>query len=150
LGSILLADDSFDKPLRQTIVRFEHSAYIRRSENSRILLYCSYYKDFMIKQLDDPGMKGTRWVTMTPINNGQTPPCLRSHATTERFIEKGWWSFIGVKRQLLFLEAADGQDGGEFVRIFNLKTRRKIFEDSVSLAHFRIDFADTSDGRMSM
>jgi hypothetical protein len=142
--------EPFDKPVRETVVDLGQSRYLRPSTSSRILLACFYYPTFMVKQLDDPGMKGTLWVTFGPILNGQTPPCRRSHGSTERFIAKGWWGFIGVKGQFLFLEAADGEDGGMPVRILDLKTRRKVFEDSISLTDFGIDFSYAPDGRMSM
>jgi len=148
-GSILLAED-FDKPVLKTVVDLGHSLYLRPSSSSRILLNCYYYQGFMVKQLDDPGLKGTRWVTVTPVLNGDAPACRRSHGSTERFMAKGWWGFIGMKGQLLFLESADGEDDGMPVRILDLKTGRKIFEDSISLTHFRIDLARTPDGRMSM
>ena len=138
-----------DEPLRKTDVDLEQSAYLRPGTRSHILLSCFYYRDFMVKQLDDPGMKGVRWVTIAPVLNGQMPPCRRSHGPTERFIAKGWWGFIGVERQLLLLEAADGEDDGIAVRVLDLRTKRKIFEDSISLTHFRIEFAYTQDGKVS-
>jgi len=55
-----------------------------------------------------------------------------------------------VKDQLLFLEAADGENDGMPIRILDLKTGRKIFEDSISLTDFRFDFAYTSGSKMSM
>src|SRR6202012_1959234 len=109
------------------------SPYLRPSTSSHISLFYSYYAAFMVKELDDPGLKGTLWVTVTPIHNGHCPVCQRSHGSLERFIAKDWWSFIGVKGQLLFLEAADGEDDGMPFRILDLKTGKKIFEDSVSL-----------------
>jgi hypothetical protein len=148
-GSVVRAE-SFDKPLRDTVVDLGLSRYLRPSAHSHISLYCLYYSTFMVKQLDDPGMKGTRWVTIAPIRNGHAPECQRSHDSTERFLAKEWWSFIGVKDQLLFLEAADGEDGGLPMRFLDLKTGRKIFEDSISLTDSRIEFAYTPDGKMSI
>ena len=66
----------------------------------------------MVKELDDPGLKGTRWVTVTPISSDDSPACRLAHASTERFMAKEWWSFEGVKGSLLFLEAADGDSNG--------------------------------------
>lgn len=149
LGSILLAED-FDKPLRKTVLDLGQSPYLRPSSSSRVLLSCYYYQGYMVKQLNDPGLKGIRWVTITPVLSGDASACRRSHASAERFMAKEWWGFMGVKGQLLFLAAADGEDGGIAVRILDLKTGRKIFEDSVSLTHFGIDFGHTPGGRMSM
>jgi hypothetical protein len=76
----------------------------------------------MAKQLDDPGLKGTRWAMIAHILNGHVPVCRRSHGPTERFFAKEWWSFMGVKGSLLFLEAADGSSGGMPFRILDMKT----------------------------
>jgi len=148
LGSLAFAE-SFDEPLRKSVVDLGRSPYLLPTSPSQIELFCYYYPAFMIKQLNDPGLKGTRWVTIVPILNGHVPACSRSHGSAERFIEKEWWTFIGVKGSLLFLEAADGEDGGMPFRILDLKTGKKIFEDSVwGDGHF--EFADTFDGEMSL
>lgn len=148
--SSAIRTESFDKPLRETVVDLGQSSYLGPAPNSRILLSCFYYPTFMVKQLNDPGVKGTLWVTTTAILNRQVPSCRRSHSAAEGFLAKGWWRFIGIKGELLFLEAADGEDGGMDVRILNLKTGRKIFEDSMSLINSKVDFAYAEDGRMSM
>jgi len=146
VGAVSRADD---KPLRKIDIDLGQSRYLRPSPRNHILLSCFYYPGLMVKQLDDPGMKGVRWVTITPLVNGQEPQCRRSHGPDEQFIAKGWWGFIGVEKQLLLLEAADGQDDGTAVRVFDLKSKKKIFEDSISLSHFRIEFAHTQDGKVS-
>ena len=148
LGPVVLAE-SFDKPLQETVVDLGPSPYLMPRTGSRIQLFCSYYPAFMIKQLDDPGQKGTRWVTIVPILNGHVPTCRPSHGPTERFIAKEWWTFIGAKGPLLFLEAADGSSGGMPFRVLDLKTRKKIFEDSKWWnGHF--EFVQTPDGKMSL
>lgn len=120
-GSMLLAED-FDQPLRKTVVDLGPSVHIMPGSSSPVLLSCYYYQGFMVKELDDPGLKGAPWVTITPIPNGEASPCRRSHGARERFMAKGWWGFIGVKGRLFFLEAADGEDDGMAVRILDLKT----------------------------
>lgn len=149
-ASLLRADDSSDEPLKKTEVDLGQYSYLKPSPRNHILLSCFYYPAVMVKQLHDPGVKGVLWVTITPISNARTPECRRSHGSTERFIARGWWGFIGIKGQILMLEAADGEDGGMAVRFLNLKTGRRVFEDSIALGDFRIDFAQTQDGRMSM
>jgi hypothetical protein len=149
LGSIALTE-SFDKPLRETVVDLGPSPYLMPNNPSHIKLYCSYYPTFMIKELDNPGMKGTRWVTMTPILDGQTPKCHLWHDTKELFFAKEWWSFIGVKGSLLFLEAADGDsNGGMPFRILDLKTGKKIFEDS-AWWNGHLEFVHTTDENVSL
>lgn len=154
LGSSTLASialtESFDKPVRKTIVNLGRSRYLMPNDPARIQLSCSYYSDFMVKELDDPGMKGTRWVTITPVINEDAPTCQLAHASTERFVAKVWWSFEGVKGSLLFLEAADGDNnGGMPFRILDMKTGRKVFEDSArGIGH--LEFAHESDGSISL
>jgi hypothetical protein len=121
--------ESFDKPIRTTVVNLGRST--TPYSNARILLSCFYYPDFMVKELNDRGVKGVRWVTVTPVINEDAPPCRLAHSSTERFMAKEWWSFEGVKGSLLFLEAADGDDnGGMPFRILDMKTGKKILEDS--------------------
>jgi hypothetical protein len=141
--------ESFDKPLRKTVVDLGPSAYLMPGSKSHIQLYCAYYPDFMVKELDDPGLKGTLWVTIAPIVNGHFPKCRRWHDSTERFFAKGWWGFIGVKGQLLFLQAADGSSGGMPFRILDLNTGKKIFEDSARWDG-HLEFAHTPDGKMTL
>jgi hypothetical protein len=149
LASVALAE-SFDKPLRETVVDLGRSAYLMPNNPSRIKLSCSYYSAFMVKELDDPGLKGTRWVTIVSVRNGHVPVCRLSHGSTERYIAKEWWSFIGVKGSLLFLEAADGDENmGMPFRVLDLKSGKKIFEDS-AWWDGHLEFAHTPDGRMSL
>lgn len=131
VGTIAYAE-SFDKPVRQVVVNLGRSPYLMRNDPSRIQLFCLYYPAFMVKELNNPGLKGTRWVTVTPIFNDDAPKCQLAHAPTERFLAKEWWSFEGVKGSLLFLEAADGDgNGGNPFRVLDVKTGKKVFEDSV-------------------
>jgi hypothetical protein len=141
--------ESFDQPIRKTVINLGRSAYLMPNSPSRVELSCSYYAAFMAKELDDPGMKGTRWVTITPIQDGHIPKCRVSHSSTEKFIAKEWWTFIGAKGSLLFLEAADGDDNqGMPFRVLELKTGEKIFEDSAWDSN--LTFSRTPDGKISL
>jgi hypothetical protein len=149
-GVVALAE-TFDKPVRETVVDLGPSPYLMPSDRSRIKLYCGYYVDFMVKELDDPGQKGTLWVTITPILNKQPPACRLTHGSNERFIAKGWDGFVGVKGSLLFLEAPDGENGGMPFRILDWKTGKEIFSDSVALPYYKLrgfDFIHTSSGEL--
>jgi hypothetical protein len=140
---------SFDKPDRETVVNLGRSIYLMPNNPSRIELSCFYYSDFMVKQLNDPGVKGTLWVTITPIISQDLPACRTAHAPTERFMAKEWWSFEGVKGSLLFLEAADGDsNGGMPFRILDMKTEKKVFEDSAR-GGSQMEFSHVLDGSMS-
>jgi hypothetical protein len=142
--------ESFDKPVRKTVVNLGRSPYLMPNNPSRILLSCFYYPDFMVKELNNPGLKGTRWVTVTSVTKENLPACRLAHESTERFMAKAWWSFEGVKGSLLFLEAADGDDnGGMPFRILNIKTGKKIFADSAQgIGHLK--FVHTTDETVSL
>lgn len=154
LGNSILCSvasaESFDKPGRKTVVNLGRSRYLMPNDPRQIQLSCFYFADFMVKELDDPGLKGVRWVTITPVINQHELACRLTHASTERFMAKAWWGFEGVKGSLLFLEAADGDDnGGMPFRIIDLKTNKKIFEDSAWWSG-HLEFVPTSDGNMSL
>lgn len=140
--------ESFDKPVRTAVVDLGRSRYLMPKSPARILLSCFYYQNFMVKELDNPGLKGTRWVTLTYFGNDDAPACRQAHSSTERFMAKDWWSFAGVKGSLLFLEAADGDDnGGIPFRALDLETGRKIFEDS-QWWNGHLEFTHTTDGAL--
>jgi hypothetical protein len=142
--------ESFDKPVRKTVVNLGRSPYLMPNNPARIQLSCFYYPDFMVKELNNPGLKGVRWVTITPVTNEDLPACRLTHASTERFMAKAWWGFEGVKGSLLFLGAADGDgNGGMPFRILDLKTGIKIFEDSArGIGH--LEFVQASDESISL
>ena len=149
LGSAASAE-SFDKPIRKTFVNLGRSSYLIPNDPRRIQLSCFYFADFMVKELNDPGLKGVRWVTITPVIDEDLPACRLTRASTERVMAKEWWSFEGVKGSLLFLEAADGDgNGGMPFRVIDLKTEKRIFEDSAWWSG-QIEFVPTSDGKMSL
>jgi hypothetical protein len=142
--------ESFDKPVRQMVVDFGPTPYMQRNSGMRIELTCSYYPAFVVKQLEDEGQKGTQWVTIVPIIRGDLPPCQPSHGSSERFIAKDGWFFIGAKGQLLFLEASEGdENAGMPFRVLDWKTGRKIFEDSAWWDD-HLAFEHSSDERLSM
>jgi hypothetical protein len=148
-ASVALAE-SFDKTVHKTVVNLGRSPYLMPNNPARIQLSCYYYHDFMIKELNDPGLKGVRWVTVTPVTNEEAPACRLAHASTERWMAKGWWGFEGVKGSLLFLEAADGDsNAGMPFRVLDLGTGKKIFEDS-ALWNGQLEFAHTAGGTVSL
>jgi hypothetical protein len=148
-GSVALAE-SFDKPVRKTVVNLGRSPHLMANDPRPIQLSCFYYPDFMVKELNNPGLKGVRWVTITPVINEDAPACRLAHDSTERFMAKEWWSFEGVKGSLLFLEAADGDDnGGMPFRILDLKTGKKIFEDS-AWWNGHLELVHTTDETVSL
>jgi hypothetical protein len=142
--------ESFDQPVRKTVVNLGRSPYLMPNNPSRIQLFCFYYRDFMIKELNNPGLKGVRWVTITPVIKKDAPACRLAYAPSERIMAKEWWSLEGVKGSLLFLEAADGDDnGGMPFRVLDMTTGKKIFEDSAWWKD-HLEFERAADGRMSL
>jgi hypothetical protein len=154
-NSLALAE-SFDKPLRKTVVDLGRSSYLLPTSPLRVRLSCFYYPAFMVKELNDPGLKGADWIAIAPILNGRLPACGRSHGAGEQLIGRRWSGyFSGVKGQLLFLDASDGTNEGMPFAIFDWKTLRKIFQDSVLFWNSgsvdpHIEFAYAPDGKMSM
>jgi hypothetical protein len=148
-GAVPLTE-SFDKPVRKTVVNLGPSRTIMPNYPARIQLSCFYYPSFMVKELYDQGVKGTQWVTITPVINGDAPACRLAHSSTEQFMTKDGWFFEGVKRSLLFLEASEGdQNAGMPFRILDMKTGQKVFEDSARGGSHRA-FAYASDGNISL
>jgi hypothetical protein len=142
--------ESFDKPVHKTVVNLGRSPYLMPNDPAQIQLSCFYYQDFMVKELNNPGLKGVRWVTATPVINEAAPPCRLAHAPAERFMAKEWWGFEGVKGSLLFLEAADGDsNAGMPFRILDMKTGKKLFEDS-AWWNGHLEFVHTTDGTVSL
>ncbi len=151
-----LAAESFDKPLRRTAVDLGRSSYLMPDNPSRMELTCSYYPDFMIKQLDDPGLKGAAWIRIVSVADGHIPACARSRQTGEKGFGRRWSGyFAGVKGQFIFLDAADGVDGGMRFAVFDARTGQKLFEDSALRwegheIKDKLVFAHGTDDRLSM
>lgn len=125
--------DTFDVAQKKTVVDFGLSENNPPGgQNLRIKLYCFFYPDFVIKEYSNEGEKGAEWVAIVPIHGGTTSACVRTHASDERIFKWPEWSgyFKGVKGNLVFLNDADGTDGGIPFTIYDFKTGSKIFRDS--------------------
>jgi len=147
-GSVASAE-SFDKPVRKTVVNLGRSLSLMPNSRAQIQLTCFYYPTFMIKQVIDPGEKGTQSVTVDTVLNSHFPACRQSRSPTERLFPNDGWFFIGAKGSLLFLEAEEGDDnGGMPFRILEVKSGKKIFEDSAWWEDHLV-FVPTSDGTVS-
>jgi len=143
--------ESFDKPLREKVVDLGQSPeLLRQGPDNHVKLTCSYYPNFMVKQLNDPGNKGALFIAIVPIRPGHISTCTRRHGPGEK-VFKDWFGYIGgVKRDLVFLFAADGNNEGLYFGVFDSKTMVEIFRDSVWLLHDEIDFAHASDTQMTL
>jgi hypothetical protein len=159
LGTAAAHAESFDKPLEQKVVDLGRSKNLMPDSKEQIQLTCSYYPHFMVKELGDPGLKGSVFVSITPTDPRQLPPCTRTHGPEEEVIaaqdQSHWFGrFGGVKRNLIFLYAADGDvDGGIRFAAFDPKTTKKVFEDSVKLSEGGdndLHFAPSSDTQITL
>lgn len=136
--------ESFDKPLRKTVLDLGHSQYLMKNDNRHATVTCWYYGHFMIKEQNDPGIKGAELIALVPVRPGQVPKCLRALQPGEKEFTE-WdeeykrvvsWNgyFAGVKRDLIFLERPDGDDNsGIPFAAFESDAQTRFFEDSVAL-----------------
>jgi hypothetical protein len=147
--------ESFDKPVYEKVVDFGQSLELRPSADNHVKLTCSYYPNFMVKELNDPGLKGAL-ITLVPVRPGHSPGCTRWRSPEERVFKNWSGYFGGVKRDLVFLYDADGTDGGLPFTTFDSKTQTKIFRDSVSLLdshgerNDELNFVQASDKQITL
>jgi hypothetical protein len=124
---------SYDKPLKEVVVDLGHSQYRPMNPEMHNKLSCYYYKNYLVKQLDET-QKGAEWFGIVPLKGGTMPECSQTKEANEirinddsKYVWEGY--FIGVIRDYLFLDSADGQDGALAFGIFDLHTGKKLFED---------------------
>jgi hypothetical protein len=148
--------EPFDKPLQKKVVNFGHSQYLMPNDDRHVKLTCSYYPNFMVKELNDPGNKGALLIALVPVRPGQSPGCTRTHGPGEKVFKDWDGYFGGVKRDLVFLYASDGTGGGLPFTAFDSKTQAKVFRDSVSLfdshgeRNHELDFVQASDRQITL
>jgi len=143
--------ESFDKPIRKVVVEVGQSKHFSPNDDRDFSLECFYYPAFMVKQLWAKDWKGTVMVTAISSPPDQLPPCRITINDPGESGEDGW-VFIGAKGPLLFWEAPDGLNGGEDFRVVDLRTGKKIFEDTALIWNRRaiqpFGFASAPDGKM--
>lgn len=144
--------ESFDKPLRTKVVNFGHSKYLRPNSPSQVELTCFYFESFVVKQFVNPGLKGSRLVTMVPVAGGKVLPCQVKHDPAERSVTEDGWYFVGAKSDLLFIQASEGdENSGMPFRVVSAKTNEKVFEDSSYFyRQTHIRFTHTADGTLAL
>ena len=95
-------------------------------------LTCFYYRGLMVKQLTNRWIKGAIFLSFLRFDKAQ-PACVKEHSSDEKVLDNHEWSgyFRGkVKGDLVFFDAADGDDGGMPFAVYDSKTQKKIFEDN--------------------
>jgi hypothetical protein len=135
--------------LRQTVAK--KSSRLRPisvpDATEHVKLTCAYYPKFMVKELNDPGLKGAL-ITFLPNGPGGASGCTRRRRSEEKVFD--WPGYYGgVKRDLIFLVDADDTDGLGF-GIFDSKTGAKVFEDVVSISHDQLDFVRNANSQTTL
>ncbi len=136
-GSFALADFS-DKALKKVVVDLGPSSYLPDPSSPHSVLTCIFFPNFMVKEIDNPWVKGTVLTAIVPISSDAQPTCTQSHAAQEQYLEgeaSSWWGFWGAKGNLLFFMGADGTNGGMPVLIYDFSARKKVFEDFAELSY---------------
>lgn len=134
LGSMVPARaDTFDAPIEKKVVDLGLSPSNAPGEqNLRIKLSCWFYPGFLVKEYNDAGEKGAKWIAIVPSQGAATPACSPGRSTGERRIQWPEWSgyFKGAKGNLVFIDDVDGVNGGMRFVVFDSRTAKRIFEDS--------------------
>jgi hypothetical protein len=129
--------ESFNKPIKETVVDLGLSPYYPVVRRVHGQLRCHYFPIFMVKELDWK-QKGDDWISIAPNTRAHLTPCSQEHGQSEIVIppENGLAGYFGgVKANLVFLDAADCFDSGCPFGVFEPFTGKKLFEDSTRLSN---------------
>ena len=128
-------NEGFNRPLKKTVVDFGPSPFYPVSRHIRKKLTCYSYATFTVKEYDE-GQKGAEWLSIVPTSR---TACTQTHTKLERVYVEPEWSgyFRGARGRFVFFDAPDGTDGGMPFAIFDVKTGRKLFEDSSPLDYYQ-------------
>lgn len=142
--------DSFDTPLRTKVVDLGPSPYTA----GRIKLSCYFYPNFMVKENNDPGLKGAE-IAVIPTEKGTISPCAWNDASEHGIIKECAY-FRAVKGNLVFINACDGTNRGLPFMVYDSATGNKIFEDSAKMwdrpvfPFNELRISRAQDGRLSL
>lgn len=143
--------ESFDRPLQRKVIDLGLSPDFRPSDNVHLKLTCTYYRAFMVKQLEDTTSEGALGFWIVAAHLGHMPPCIQTHTDSEKSFGEQWCGyFSGVKRGVVFLDACDGFSGGIGFAAFDSRSGAKLFEDLVSTKNGTIDFVHISDENLTL
>ncbi len=144
----------YDKPLKTSVVNLGWSQYLMPHNRMRIQLTCSYYSNFIVKELNDPGLKGSK-VVVAPVKSAQAPECDQRRIHGDHQLSWGDSYFGGVKGSLVFLTNLDGTAGGMAFTMFDSMTGMKVFQDEAAFRHLsgertELRFIDAADGKFKL
>jgi len=138
----------FDKPVRKTLLDLGPSPDQPDFPNLHIHLSCYYYPTLMVKELDDDGNKGALRISVLRVEHAKAPRCIRELRAGEREIPEGGY-FWGVKDQMVFVIADDGEGEGRYFAVYDAVRLKKTFRDALRF-NTEPDFSRTADGSRSM
>ncbi len=120
------ADALYDKPLKVVRLPLPHDP---DNPQAKAELTCSYYKTFMVKQID-LGEEGAEQLSIIPISGAQ-PACARANIASEKVISANDWTgyFDGVKGNYVFFSAEDGWNSGMGFAVFT-PDGKKVYDDT--------------------
>jgi hypothetical protein len=148
-------DEPFDKPVKKTVVNLGRSQYLMPESDQRVKLTCSYYPNFTVKEVNDPGWKGSKMLVVVPTSFAQSPECNRKRVPGDHLLRGGDSYFGGVKGDLVFLTDFDSTDGGMLFTVFDSKTGSKVFQDQAAFREHsgersEIDFVRASGEQLTL
>ena len=143
--------ESFDKPLQKRVVDLGLSPDFSPSDNVHMKLTCTYYPNFMVKQLEDTSSEGALGFAIVAARARHISACTQAHGIGEKIFGEKWCGyFSGVKRDLVFLDGCDGFSGGISFAAFDSKSGMEVFEDLVSTKDGHIDFYRISKTQLTL
>jgi hypothetical protein len=91
---------------------------------------CFDYPRFTIRQVD-LGEVGAATLSIIPSAPGKKPACAEQPQDGEYEIPNELWSgyFVGVKGDYAFFDAGDGTNGGLGFMVFQVSSKKKLFDD---------------------
>jgi hypothetical protein len=126
--------EGFAKPLKRKVVDFGPSPFYGASQHVRNKLRCFYYTTFTVKEYD-AGEKGAEWLSVAPSLD---VPCSKTHGRDEKVYTSEWSGYFrGATGTAVVFDASDAEDGGLPFAVFDVRTGRKLFEDSSPLAYYQ-------------
>jgi hypothetical protein len=127
--------ESFDKAIKETVVDLGvPPEYAGEPTAPHIKLRCHYFQNFLVKELDSGG-KGDDWISIATNDPSHLTPCAQERAEGETVIQNEEEDYFSVvKRNFVFLSAADCFDRGCPFYVFDALTKKKLFEDQLRLS----------------
>jgi hypothetical protein len=95
-----------------------------------VRLNCFYYAKFVVLELDDPGIKGSGLIAVRRSSSRSTNECkVENKPISDMSFDSGNY-FVGAKGPFLFLQDSDGLNGGVAFTIVDVRSGKKVFEDT--------------------